>query len=288
MENQRRIALLIDGDNAQASLLGQMLAEVSKYGVITIRRVYGDWTENGMKSWKTVLHSFALQPFQQFSYTSGKNSTDSALIIDAMDILYTAGVDGFCIASSDSDFTRLATRIREKNLFVMGIGRRITPRAFVSACDVFVYTENLKTEEETLGEIPIDASSVTPINMQLETTKQQEHTLLTENLTPQLDVSFQEISTGEEHDITTFTVEPNLGALLQTAFELAEQEDGWAHLGTVGHFLRQNDPGFDPRTYGSKLLSQLIIRLAEEHPEFIELDKRRNKSGNADYYIRVK
>jgi uncharacterized LabA/DUF88 family protein len=143
MDTTRRLALLIDGDNAQAALLPQMLTEVNKYGMATIRRVYGDWTEPQMKGWKEALNVYALQLVQQFRYTKGKNATDSALIIDAMDILYTAGIDGFCLVSSDSDFTRLATRIREKNLFVMGIGKESTPRPFIDACNVFVYTENL-------------------------------------------------------------------------------------------------------------------------------------------------
>ena len=164
MADTRRLALLIDGDNAQASLLEQMIAEVNKYGVVTIRRVYGDWTEPQMKSWKEALHVSALQPFQQFRYTTGKNATDSAMIIDAMDILYTAGVDGFCIVSSDSDYTRLATRIREKNLFVMGIGKATTPRAFVNACDVFVYTENLTTEQPLPKSAPAGGKQSKPAN----------------------------------------------------------------------------------------------------------------------------
>ena len=139
----RRIAMLIDGDNAQASLLGEMLAEASKYGLVTVRRIYGDWTTPNMGGWKDALNIHAIQPVQQFRYTVGKNATDSALIIDAMDILYTMRVDGFCLVSSDSDYTRLATRIRENRLFVMGIGKQLTPRAFVNACDLFVYEENL-------------------------------------------------------------------------------------------------------------------------------------------------
>ncbi|HVU10361.1 MAG TPA: NYN domain-containing protein [Phototrophicaceae bacterium] len=139
----RRIAMLIDGDNAQASLIGEMLAEAGKYGLVTIRRVYGDWTTANMGGWKETLQTHAIQPIQQFRYTVGKNATDSAMIIDAMDILYTVNVDGFCLVSSDSDYTRLATRIREKSLFVMGIGKQLTPNAFVKACDIFVYTENL-------------------------------------------------------------------------------------------------------------------------------------------------
>ena len=136
--------MLIDGDNAQPSLLGDMLAEAGKYGLVTVRRIYGDWTTANMGGWKDTLHTYAIQPIQQFRYTVGKNATDSAMIIDAMDILYTVRVDGFCLVSSDSDYTRLATRIREKSLFVMGIGKKLTPRAFVNACDVFVYAENLQ------------------------------------------------------------------------------------------------------------------------------------------------
>ncbi|MCE5209898.1 MAG: NYN domain-containing protein [Chloroflexi bacterium] len=139
----QRIAMLIDGDNAQPSLMKYILAETGKYGMVTIRRNYGDWTESTMNSWKDTLHTYAIQPIQQFRYTVGKNATDSALIIDAMDILYERVVDGFCIVSSDSDYTRLATRIREKGIFVMGVGKKTTPRSFVNACQVFVYTENL-------------------------------------------------------------------------------------------------------------------------------------------------
>ena len=123
----RQIAMLIDGDNAQPSLLEAMLAEIGKYGLVTIRRIYGDWTTQNMKGWKEALHVHAIQPFQQFRYTVGKNATDSAMIIDAMDILYSGTVSGFCLVSSDSDYTRLATRIREKGLLVMGIGKKTTP-----------------------------------------------------------------------------------------------------------------------------------------------------------------
>ncbi len=138
-----RLAMLIDGDNAQATLIEEMLKETGKYGLVTIRRIYGDWTEPQMKSWKDTLQTYAITPIQQFRNTVGKNATDSAMIIDAMDILHTTTIEGFCLVSSDSDYTRLATRIREKSLFVMGIGRENTPRSFVNACNVFVYTENL-------------------------------------------------------------------------------------------------------------------------------------------------
>lgn len=141
--DSRSIAILIDGDNAQPSSLGQMLTETVKYGTVTVRRIYGDWTSPQMSTWKNALQSHAIQPVQQFRYTVGKNATDSALIIDAMDLLHSGNLSGFCIVSSDSDYTRLATRIREAGLFVMGIGERKTPEALVKACEVFVYLENL-------------------------------------------------------------------------------------------------------------------------------------------------
>ncbi len=146
-ENRMRLAVLIDGENAQPSLLEQMLDEVGKHGTITIRRIYGDWTTSQMSQWKELLHTHAVQPIQQFRYTAGKNSTDSALIIDAMDILHNGNVEGFCIISSDSDYTRLATRLREEGRFVIGIGKRTTPLSFVRGCNVFVFTQNLVSEE---------------------------------------------------------------------------------------------------------------------------------------------
>ena len=142
------IAMLIDGDNAQPQLLEHNLAETAKYGVVTTRRIYGDWTTPNMNGWKDALHSHAVQPAQQFRYTTGKNATDSALIIEAMDLLHGGTVSGFCIVSSDSDYTRLAMRVREQGLFVMGIGQAKTPKPFVNACEVFVYTENLSSQAE--------------------------------------------------------------------------------------------------------------------------------------------
>ncbi len=149
-----KIAVLIDGDNAQAGLLSKMLVEAGRYGQVTVRRIYGDWTTTSMNSWKDTLNFHAFQPIQQFRYTIGKNATDSAMIIDAMDILHSGVVDGFCLVSSDSDYTRLATRIRETGIFVMGIGEKKTPKPFVNACDVFVYTENLVTEKKPAQQKP--------------------------------------------------------------------------------------------------------------------------------------
>jgi hypothetical protein len=217
----RRIAMLIDGDNAQPSLIGNMLAEASKYGLVIIRRIYGDWTTANMNGWKDTLQTYAIQPIQQFRYTIGKNATDSAMIIDAMDILYEGGIEGFCLVSSDSDYTRLATRIREKGFFVMGIGKKNTPRAFVNACDVFVFAENL-IAEATAAKKPIGAKK----------------------------------SNGTGVAAPEPSSEPL--PLLLRAFDLAVQDDGWAFLGVMGSHIRQLDPSFDPRTYGYKQLSALM------------------------------
>jgi hypothetical protein len=144
-----RLAVLIDADNAQAFVFHDLLAEVSRYGTATVKRAYGDWTTPHLKGWKDVLHTMAIQPIQQFSYTTGKNSTDASLIIDAMDLLHSGALDGFCLVSSDSDFTRLATRIREAGLVVYGFGEKKTPKPFVAACDKFIYTEILGPGEAT-------------------------------------------------------------------------------------------------------------------------------------------
>jgi uncharacterized LabA/DUF88 family protein len=145
--NTGRLAVLIDADNAQASTIQELLAEVSRYGTASVKRAYGDWTTPNLKGWKEVLHKLAIQPMQQFNYTTGKNATDSSLIIDAMDLLHSGGLDGFCLVSSDSDFTRLATRIREAGLLVYGFGEKKTPQPFVAACDKFIYIEILKPQE---------------------------------------------------------------------------------------------------------------------------------------------
>lgn len=148
--NRFNIAVLIDGDNAQARLIKEILEEVSKHGKATVRRIYGDWTNQHMNSWKETINQYSISPVQKFAYTTGKNSTDSALIIDAMDILHGKSIDGFCIVSSDSDYTGLAKRIREEGLFVMGIGEMKTPTAFVQSCELFTYLENLAPHQEPL------------------------------------------------------------------------------------------------------------------------------------------
>lgn len=254
-----RIAMLIDGDNAQPSLIQKMLAETSKYGLVMIRRIYGDWTTANMGGWKEMLQTYAIQPIQQFRYTTGKNATDSAMIIDAMDTLYTGGVDGFCIVSSDSDYTRLATRIREKGFFVMGIGKKTTPRAFVNACDVFVYTENLV--EPPRPPRPVEPAAHKP--------KKQAAAAAPEHTEP-----------VKESEPPT----PDPLPLLRSAFDIAVQDDGWAFLGTLGHHLRQLDPGFDSRTYGYKQLSSLI----RGQTQTLEIKEVKSKEGTSVIYVRFK
>ena len=148
MENTGKLAVLIDADNAQPGIVDSLLAEIANYGVASVKRIYGDWTTPGLKGWKELLLQHSIQPMQQFAYTKGKNATDSAMIIDAMDLLYTGNFNGFCIVSSDSDFTKLASRIREAGLIVYGFGEQKTPSPFVSACDKFIYTEVLRAKTD--------------------------------------------------------------------------------------------------------------------------------------------
>lgn len=161
--NNDKLAVLIDADNAQASIIHELLAEVSRYGTASVKRAYGDWTTTNLKGWKEVLHKMAIQPMQQFSYTTGKNSTDSSLIIDAMDLLHAGSLNGFCLVSSDSDFTRLATRIREAGLVVYGFGEKKTPQPFVAACDKFIYTEILRPQQAQIIQDDTEPEALEPM-----------------------------------------------------------------------------------------------------------------------------
>lgn len=167
--NNDKLAVLIDADNAQASIIHELLAEVSRYGTASVKRAYGDWTTTNLRGWKEILHKMAIQPMQQFSYTTGKNSTDSSLIIDAMDLLHSGNLNGFCIVSSDSDFTRLATRIREAGLIVYGFGERKTPPPFVAACDKFIYTEILKPQQAASAQAESTAELLEPLEPMIRT-----------------------------------------------------------------------------------------------------------------------
>lgn len=238
-----KIAILVDGDNAQAKLLKPILEEVSKYGKVTIRRIYGDWTTPHMNSWKDKLNDLSFSPIQKFSYTSGKNSTDSSLIIDAMDILHDKVVDGFCIVSSDSDYTGLAKRIREDGVFVMGIGVSTTPNAFVQSCEVFTYCENIT------GEVPLDTqSTIAPKEMKVATSSRAKKNVvepiqekkIAENKPPKVDIR-----------------------LINKAYDMSTNEEEDTLIAIIGNNLRKIDPSFDTRTYGFKNLSQLISSLKE-------------------------
>jgi len=235
-KSRNKIAILIDGDNAQANLLPQMLVEAGKYGLVTVRRIYGDWTTSNMNSWKDVLNFHAVQPVQQFRYTVGKNATDSAMIIDAMDLLHSGVVDGFCLVSSDSDYTRLATRIRETGVFVMGIGEKKTPKPFVNACDVFIYTSNLVAEQKT---------------HRLAVQKRSQPRKKPEVLTTVTAATIPAPTPEQENENDPMPV-------IRQAYEMAVQEDGWSRLDHMGNALYQLDPAFDPRTYGHRQLSRLI------------------------------
>ena len=221
MEKAKKLALLVDGDNAQPKILDLILEEASKYGKVTIRRIYGDWTTPQMNKWKNILNDIAFNPIQKFSYTSGKNSTDSALIIDAMDILHAGQVDGFCIVSSDSDYTGLAKRIREEGVFVMGIGEKKTPNAFVRSCEIFTYVENLEVTE-----IPEEPEVIVGKPMKK---------IVDKGKKPALD-----------------------SKLLNKAFDMSSNESDEVNVSTIGSNLRKLDPSFDPRTYGYKSLTHLL------------------------------
>lgn len=222
MNNNDKLAVLIDADNAQASIIKELLSEISTYGTASVKRAYGDWTTSNLKGWKDTLHMMAIQPIQQFSYTFGKNSTDSSLIIDAMDLLHSEKLDGFCLVSSDSDFTRLATRIREAGLSVYGFGEKKTPLAFVAACDKFIYTEILRTA------IPVEADHAAPRKTALPKSP---------------------ISLGDTEE------------LVRKAIIAATRDDGYAPLGQVGNLILKNSPAFDPRNYGCEKLGELVRRL---------------------------
>jgi uncharacterized LabA/DUF88 family protein len=221
-ENASRLAVLIDADNAPPTMVQGLLAEIAKYGTAHVRRAYGDWTGTSLKGWKEHLLSQSIQPIQQFAYTRGKNATDSAMVIDAMDLLYTGHFDGFCIVSSDSDFTRLAARIRESGLTVYGFGERKTPKAFVAACDKFIYIENLAYAEHAAA--LTDAPLTSP----------------------------------QRPSAAQLKADAALVSQLRKAVEAAADDDGWAALASVGQILTNQSPDFDSRTYSYARLSDLM------------------------------
>jgi hypothetical protein len=274
---RHKIAVLIDGDNATASLLPQMLVEAGKYGLVTVRRIYGDWTTSSMNSWKDILNYHAFQPVQQFRYTIGKNATDSAMIIDAMDILHTGVVEGFCLVSSDSDYTRLATRIRESGVFVMGIGEKKTPKPFVNACDVFVYTSNLVTERKgSRGPIQQRQTSRRGRKPAAATTAPA----ATATAAPAASAPAPASIPAHIQDVEN---ENDPMPIIRQAYEMAEQEDGWARLDLMGNALAQLDPGFDPRTYGHRQLSRLVAG----YKDIFQM-RTQEIDGSTLFYVKIK
>ena len=234
-----KLAVLIDADNIRYSSVKAMMEEIAKYGTPTFKRIYGDWTKPTLTGWKGVLLENAITPIQQYSYTTGKNATDSAMIIDAMDILYSGKVDGFCIVSSDSDFTRLATRLREAGMRVIGIGEKKTPDAFIAACDKFIYIEILSEGEEA--------------------TDKGKKTHKTRR-----DSALQKVAKG--------TVK-----LISSSIADLADESGWAFLGDVGNLIIKKQPNFDPRNYGFRNLTALLRSLGIVEIDERGTDNRRNK-----------
>ena len=245
MEKDKKIAVLIDADNVSDKYIKFIIDEISNHGIPTYKRIYGDWTKPQLSSWKNVLLNYSISPIQQYGYTTGKNSTDAALIIDAMDILYSNNVDGFCIVSSDSDFTKLASRLREAGMFVIGMGEKKTPTPFISACEMFKYLEVLATM----------ATKPTETKVIKETQKQED----------------QKVSvTNNDKLIDT----------IKTIITEISDEDGWAFLGKLGNTLNKRYPDFDTRNYGFTKLTPFLSSL--NHFE-IRSNKTSNPSISLKY-----
>lgn len=241
MNKDLKLAVLIDADNIPSKYVKEMMLEITKYGVPTIKRIYGDWTKPHVTKWKNILLENAISPVQQYGYTTGKNATDSAMIIDAMDILYNNEMDGFCIVSSDSDFTRLATRIRESGLKVIGIGEKKTPSPFIVACDKFIYLEILNDSDDNDSDDPEVGNTQAP-----KVPKKKKEKKAVEKLTAK-------------------TIK-----LIQTTVYDCADEDGWAFLGDVGSNINKKQPNFDPRNFGFYKLTPLIESIGKfdiEHRE---------------------
>jgi uncharacterized LabA/DUF88 family protein len=238
--NDLRLAVLIDADNIPYKKVKEMMEEVALYGIPTFKRIYGDWTQPNLIGWKKVLLENAITPIQQYSYTVGKNSSDSALIIDAMDILYSGKVDGFCIVSSDSDFTRLAIRLREAGMKVIGIGEKKTPNPFIIACDKFIYLEVIQNQEDPTEIEEKENNKVEP--------KQRRKNV-------------------------KIRIPENIIVSIKNTIDTVADDDGWAFLGDVGNLILKKKPDFDPRNYGYQKLSTLIKSI-----KTISVDQRESGS----------
>jgi hypothetical protein len=274
----RRLAILIDGDNAQYKLIERMLQAASQYGTLTIRRAYGDWTQPNLAPWLQPMVDNAIEPKLQMRYANSKNATDSALIIDAMDILHKGVVQGFCIVSSDSDFTRLCTRIREGGLFVMGIGRKQTPPSFIQACDVFIFVEDLipsppppQPAPQPVPQ-PVAKPAVKPV------AKPAVKPPASNGATAK-----PPASNGKSAHPAALS-DKKLKALFQRAFDQCKNDEGWAFLGTLGSSLKSLDPSFDPKTYGHKKLLDLV----RAKGSWIEIRGKRKNESALTHYIRMR
>ncbi len=264
--SNKKIAVLIDGDNAEARLIEQILNEAAKFGRVTIKRIYADWTMPQMNKWKEQTNRFAIRPIQKFSYTKGKNSTDTALIIDAMDIMYQESVDGFCIVSSDSDYTGIAHRIREAGLYVMGIGGSHTPEAFVKACEHFVFTEILMPDQPKPVTVqqPKKVSPKKPVGKMVP---------VAENLPIPEPVPEEPINQNFSTPINKITNRPLDISLVYNAFNIAVDDlTGLALASQLGNELRKIDSSFDVRNYGFNSLRKFIEALNPKY-EIVFTDK---------------
>jgi uncharacterized LabA/DUF88 family protein len=257
MTDNSRLAVLIDADNTSPKLTREMFEELAGYGTLTVKRAYGDWTQQQLHGWKGELHKHAISPMQQFANTSGKNSTDSALIIDAMDLLYAGNVDGFVIVSSDADFTRLATRLRESGMTVYGLGQRKTPKAFQDACDKFTFLEVLREADAASGASSSREAAAPDTSQPAE---------------PQEPEDAAPVSKG------------NLQSMLTKALnKTASDDDDWSSLGSLGNHLNRTDPSFDARTYGFARLSDLV-----KGQPFLETKTVTGSSGQGQLWVRLK
>jgi len=264
-EEQPRLAVLIDADNAQPAVIEGLLAEVAKYGVASVKRIYGDFTSTRMTQWKQALLKHSINPVQQFAYTSGKNATDSSLIIDAMDLMYTRRFDGVCLVSSDSDFTRLAQRLREEGLTVYGFGERKTPDAFVQACDKFIYVEVLRSE------VPASSAPPSPQKPAKKTARPA-----AKKPAAQAEPTAAPVVEQGKHESLPLQ-------LIRQAIEEASDDQGWAFLGSVGSYLSKVRPDFDTRLYGHKKLSDLM----KAHPRHFTVEERAGEGGAKRFYVRA-
>ncbi len=265
-----KLAVLIDADNVPYSNVKGMMEEIAKYGTPTTKRIYADWTKPNANGWKSVLLEHAITPIQQYSYTVGKNSSDSAMIIDAMDLLYSDKVDGFCIVSSDSDFTRLAIRLRESGMKVIGIGEKKTPNSFIVACDRFIYIEVL---EGAIKKTRAIANS----RIKLPKTKLIEEKKIVEKV---IEKAAEKTEQKPLDKIDNQTIE-----LIEDTLEAIGDDDGWAFLGDVGNLIVKKKPEFDPRNYGFSKLTPMLKSLSD----ILEIDERESdKKGIKHVFVRLR